>query len=1308
MSSSQGHDRIVSMGYSDNSDAYFYKTHNHNNLSFSTVSDMDALRNIIITPDMISSPPSEFSSQSASLPQVNDHLISRQPSFMSGSSSLKAPITNRVDTIFEDFSNLKSSETIETINVKGPSKNRPLEKFNSNSPQMKDIVVLSNENETSEPYNHFHSNNNIDISSGAKQKQQHAYSDEEASTVVINPVMPSSAVHQPTSSSPPHSSKNYLQYSSSNATPPPTAQSQNNRRIDDLKNLATQLFQRKYKELPLEDYLRVLCDPDNLDSPDLRLYYLLQYSFSENLLESLRILCKNLYFRGESQYINRIIESFGQVWAAKFPRNVFNKNLSDLTGNYLGIYLIAYSLILLNSDLHSKNLSSHISRDKFVKNTLEALKQEESTQSSNNSYANATPAAIATLKSYYDSIMANELQLLGVSDSLSSNRQSSVSARPLSRIISGNASLSIHKGQDSYGNFRNSASSKDLQSDIPPPPPPKSPQPLGFAGALKSKAAAANNTHHTLRKNKSIASLASAASKSDFLRQQQQASPSMRTINTNNSSASNKINAEILSHQFGDHHYNSHNHQKSETIMITPETSSAPGVSPSLGAPGTNEIEITPVQYSVNISSKVESSLRAAAAIVAVSKNSSDPSIEINGNSKNFVVINSANGTANSPSRSVISANKKMTQSRHMNSEIKPGRVPPQSMISNNNNGNSYYQPKQNYQHQQSQNYHQPPHNKELYLYEDQIVVSLDDDDLDNGTKYQLKSYLHGGKTYHSHHNSFQQDYRGSPDTGSTAAYTTANNTPIYNSSKPRSGIPRDDSTMNEIATTGDVYYLDRGSTHRDYDADDDKDYMYSNDGDEYIEYDGDEDDDDESDNEDQTTLALAGPPWVKEGLIKIKKFENNKSIFGVKQQTIRSYFSNNGAGYGSGTILTRSTTNSSASSMSSVFGPNNEPIGSTGMMSYVPAGHSIKWTSNFAVVAQGKFNLFSFNTGSKSIVTATSLSLLKAPSLRKKFLRLRLLNSSSTSQLNIVTNSSIDTDGSDSSVGDGNWMKNAVAVATISLTNTYARIISEDMPNINSSSSAATAASLKYKKNSSETYWALKLPTNFDFDENNPNLSSKMKKEALSYINNEDNILIFSAGTEEIAEEYIFTCNYWAAKCTAIPTQIEPLTNKEYGWSDSFFAKIDLNNTEDTSNTKINAVPVGDILSIQIHPWEPMQASIIESHLSDKKQLIDLFKYVESLESMISEHVYLKEKIDDYIHKVYLALNTVGGASYSRTRQGGGNVSVGNVQLRMTKMITSIGDNWNLKYNYLVNEHSRYKDYVLTLKRAIDLRSKH
>ena len=78
------------------------------------------------------------------------------------------------------------------------------------------------------------------------------------------------------------------------------------------------------------------------------------------------MLCSKLYLKGESQEIDRILSSFTKSYLKQHPKNVF------CTKNFEQIYIIIYSLILLNTALHNLELNkkSRISQSDFIRNTL--------------------------------------------------------------------------------------------------------------------------------------------------------------------------------------------------------------------------------------------------------------------------------------------------------------------------------------------------------------------------------------------------------------------------------------------------------------------------------------------------------------------------------------------------------------------------------------------------------------------------------------------------------------------------------------------------------------------------------------------------------------------------------------------------------------------------------------------------------------------------------------------------------------------------------------------------------------------------
>ncbi|ODV58221.1 uncharacterized protein ASCRUDRAFT_72854 [Ascoidea rubescens DSM 1968] len=405
--------------------------------------------------------------------------------------------------------------------------------------------------------------------------------------------------------------------------------------------------------------------------------------------------------------------------------------------------------------------------------------------------------------------------------------------------------------------------------------------------------------------------------------------------------------------------------------------------------------------------------------------------------------------------------------------------------------------------------------------------------------------------------------------------------------------------------------------------------------------------------------LELYGPPWTKEGLLKIKRFEKPK-FFSLYKYSKSS--------------------NDISSSYSNPNNPNRNRISSHKYNSVHHSFSNIKWKTNFSVVSRGELKLFSFdiNGGSNGHNNNRHNNSTNHPhKLKKKLSRLRLTDKSEKHK-NV-----------DGEIGDGNWMKNANEAGSYSLYSTYAKIIPD-----------GNISDQKFKTNELETFWALKLPSTNNQTNNCFNLTNSIvdgMKDPLLASHNlltiyNENILIFSAGTKEIAEEYVFTCNFWAARLTAIPIESEAISNKEFGWG-SILKENDI--------TKI--------LSTKIHKWEPMLQSLTQSNNTMKKQLVELYKYVQVLEDLIGDHIKIKTDIEKFFKEKFFSASSACNQRVENTSiySTSSRSTTNTYSLHSTKLYKLIMVNWNNKYSYLINEHNQFKDYVLTLKEAIDIKDK-
>ncbi|KAH3668952.1 hypothetical protein OGAPHI_002707 [Ogataea philodendri] len=147
----------------------------------------------------------------------------------------------------------------------------------------------------------------------------------------------------------------------------------------ELHAAAHQIYDSTFGQISKEDYLAFLGGGIHLDEytsteiDTIRRKYMELFKWNPDLLRSLRSLCRKLFFKGESQFIDTVLDSFADSWFQS-PQSATTRHLY---GNSNGVYLVAYSFILLNTDLHSEEIAKNnkITRSTFVKNTIVALQQ---------------------------------------------------------------------------------------------------------------------------------------------------------------------------------------------------------------------------------------------------------------------------------------------------------------------------------------------------------------------------------------------------------------------------------------------------------------------------------------------------------------------------------------------------------------------------------------------------------------------------------------------------------------------------------------------------------------------------------------------------------------------------------------------------------------------------------------------------------------------------------------------------------------------------------------------------------------------
>ncbi|ORE15747.1 hypothetical protein BCV71DRAFT_228517 [Rhizopus microsporus] len=164
--------------------------------------------------------------------------------------------------------------------------------------------------------------------------------------------------------------------------------------------------------------------------------------------------------------------------------------------------------------------------------------------------------------------------------------------------------------------------------------------------------------------------------------------------------------------------------------------------------------------------------------------------------------------------------------------------------------------------------------------------------------------------------------------------------------------------------------------------------------------------------------------------------------------------------------------------------------------------------------------------------------------------------------------------------------------------------------------------------------------------------------------------VYLFQAASAEQTQEWVSTCNYWAAR-----TSKEPLpggiSNMEYGWGhclDDVVMDLDAYH----SDRQANNFYIHDPDSVTIHDWIPPTATMVSSQLDEKEQYKVLQKHLAELDNEINEHRDRKAKI--------LIKFPSKCSNYSK-----------------------VMSNWEARAKYLLHEIIKYQNYCDALEKSIE-----
>lgn len=280
----------------------------------------------------------------------------------------------------------------------------------------------------------------------------------------------------------------------------------------------------------------------------------------------------------------------------------------------------------------------------------------------------------------------------------------------------------------------------------------------------------------------------------------------------------------------------------------------------------------------------------------------------------------------------------------------------------------------------------------------------------------------------------------------------------------------------------------------------------------------------------------------------------------------------------------------------------------------------STTYTENFVVVSKGELSLYSFDP----------------KVIKKQQQKLKKLKKNTDND---------DNDDNDSSeVGDGNWLKNAAKVGSYNLCSTYAQFERH---------SNGMLLSTSTKKKS--ILWSLSFPK----------VSHKQPKK-----------FVFEAGTKEIALEFINTCNFWASKITAIPTNEESISSIEYGW----------NNIDKLISRKDEFKKMKNI-----QRWEPLPKGVYLSNYLENSGLNDEARNFGMMKQFVKTVNYYNN-----LRKVYEEFNQLKSKFISNFKS---------KNLTNTSNYSRIMANYENKSNDYLMELRKYKNYLIMLGFGLQLR---
>lgn len=174
--------------------------------------------------------------------------------------------------------------------------------------------------------------------------------------------------------------------------------------------------------------------------------------------------------------------------------------------------------------------------------------------------------------------------------------------------------------------------------------------------------------------------------------------------------------------------------------------------------------------------------------------------------------------------------------------------------------------------------------------------------------------------------------------------------------------------------------------------------------------------------------------------------------------------------------------------------------------------------------------------------------------------------------------------------------------------------------------------------------------------------------------------VYLFQGGSQPQVNEWVATCNYWAARQSKEPLP-GGVSNMEYGWGDCLHDVI-LNLDDDDLHPEepiglyhhhnhLSAMDNNEEQQLMIYDWQPPVPPTVSSNLDEKEQFGALQRHLNMLNADINEHREIKKKML---------------------------VKFPSKHSQHTKVMA----NWESKSKYLLHEIIKYQNYCDALEKSI------